>query len=1449
MKFACHLVNQELTFKEDLAPLFMMMMIIIFILFPSLPTLYSSTTHASQNFPLAKPNCVDRCGNISIPYPAGTSPECYHNPIFWVTCNHSFNPPKLFWQDSTQEITDISLDGQVKIMQFIGRDCYTRNGTRALYTNPWIQLATYITVNHTANKFTMVGCDAEASVSGRRHNGRKFRTGCTATCEAKDDLKEGSCMGLGCCQTSIPEDVFELMFELKSYSNYSDVWEFNNCSYAFVVDESSFRFSPENLTNLRDADELPMVIDWAIGNETCAEAEATTYACVSPHSSCYEPESGYGYRCRCHRGYQGNPYLFNGCQDVNECEMSSLNNCEHGCRNTIGNYTCTCPRGYHGDGREDGEGCSRDELLILRLVAGIAVGIIILLLCAILLHLELRRRSLVKTKQRLFLQNGGMLLQEKLMTRERAADMVKIFTSAELQKATNDFDHKMIIGQGGFGTVYKGVLSDKSIVAIKKSKKVDPNQIEQFINEVFVLSQVNHRNVVRLLGCCLETEVPLLVYEFISNGTLAQHVHNQVKARLLNWETRLKIAAETAGVLSYLHYAASTSIIHRDVKSDNILLDHIFTAKVSDFGASRLVPMDLTELSTMVQGTFGYLDPEYMQTNQLTEKSDVYSFGVVLSELLTGRKALSFDRPEEEQNLANFFLYIVKEERLSEILDVNIAAERNMEQITEVARVAKGCLQVRGEDRPTMKEVATELEGLILAGKQALLARNEESIEEMEKECLLKNEVVVNENPLPNVEDMCGNVRIPYPFGMSNECCLNKNFLVTCNSSKPFLGRSTINITDINLDGELRVLTRIGRSCYDSSGINVRTNLRLAKFSINDTLNKFVVIGCDSYAYLRGRGRQDVNIDGACDGVGCCQTSVRKGMLQANLSVRSFNNHSRVRGFNPCSYGFMVEDAKFRFSPENLTNLQHVEKLPIVLAWTVGNQTCEEAKRNTTSYACKDNSFCYDMPEGYSGYRCSCLQGYQGNPYLVNGCTDIDECRDDSKNNCTMKDLCKNTEGNYTCSCPKGYSGLGWGDDGCSKKESVKLTNVVIGVAFGVMALLLVAMMVYFELKRRSSEKTKQRFFHQNGGILLEEKLKGREGSADMVKIYSSIELQKATDEFHSDNIIGQGGFGTVYKGFLPGNRVVAIKKSKRVDPNEIEQFINEVIVLSQINHRNVVRLLGCCLETEVPHLVYEFINNGTLSSHLHDPAKARFLNWEMRLKIAAEAAGVLSYLHSAASTPIIHRDMKSDNILLDHTFTAKVADFGASKLVPLDQTQLMTLVQGTFGYLDPEYMQTHQLTEKSDVYSFGVVLVELLTGRMAISNNRPEKERNLVIFFLFTLKQGRLSEILDENIVGDDNDENMEEVSEVANLAKVCLSVKGEDRPSMKEVAMELEGLIIGGKHKWARNVDNIEETESLLQKGEALNHHFSNGDGNSSSVGYDTIRGHVVLPISGGR
>ncbi|KAL2318409.1 hypothetical protein Fmac_032285 [Flemingia macrophylla] len=332
----------------------------------------------------------------------------------------------------------------------------------------------------------------------------------------------------------------------------------------------------------------------------------------------------------------------------------------------------------------------------------IATAIVTLFVATTSLYLIYQKRKLSKLREKYFKQNGGSILLQQLSTRENSSQMTQIFTEEQLKKATNNFNESLIIGSGGFGTVFKGFLENNKIVAIKKSKIVDESQKEQFINEVIVLSQINHRNVVKLLGCCLEREVPLLVYEFVENGTVFDFLHTQKKVDSETWKIRLRIAAEAAGALSYLHSAASIPIIHRDVRNANILLDNSYTAKVSDFGVSRLVPLDQTEIATMVQGTFGYLDPEYMRTSQLTEKSDVYSFGVVLVELLTGEKAHSFCRPEEKRSLSNHFLSCLKEDHVFDVLQAGMVNKENEKEIIEVAILAARCLRLNGEERPSI---------------------------------------------------------------------------------------------------------------------------------------------------------------------------------------------------------------------------------------------------------------------------------------------------------------------------------------------------------------------------------------------------------------------------------------------------------------------------------------------------------------------------------------------------------------------------------------------------------------------------------------------------------------------------------------------------------------------------------------------------------------------------
>jgi serine/threonine protein kinase len=243
------------------------------------------------------------------------------------------------------------------------------------------------------------------------------------------------------------------------------------------------------------------------------------------------------------------------------------------------------------------------------------------------------------------------------------------------------------------------------------AKNVVQREIDQFINEVVILSQTNHRNVVKLFGCCLETEVPLLVYEFISNGTLSHHLHGESE-NPLSWKDRLRIALETARAIAYLHSAASISVYHRDIKCENILLTDTLAAKVSDFGASRSIALDDTGILTAVQGTYGYLDPEYYYSSRLTEKSDVYSLGVILAELLTRVKPVFSSHSSEATSLASHFVSLIRDNRLSDIVDTQIVDEGGADDAEAVGKLAEACLRLKGEERPTMRQVEKTLEDM-----------------------------------------------------------------------------------------------------------------------------------------------------------------------------------------------------------------------------------------------------------------------------------------------------------------------------------------------------------------------------------------------------------------------------------------------------------------------------------------------------------------------------------------------------------------------------------------------------------------------------------------------------------------------------------------------------------------------------------------------------------------
>ncbi|XP_062200882.1 wall-associated receptor kinase 1-like isoform X2 [Phragmites australis] len=613
---------------------------------------------------------------------------------------------------------------------------------------------------------------------------------------------------------------------------------------------------------------------------------------------------------------------------------------------------------------------------------------------------------------------------------------------------------------------------------------------------------------------------------------------------------------------------------------------------------------------------------------------------------------------------------------------------------------------------------------------------------------------------LPGCPDKCGDVSIPYPFGIKANCFL-PGFEVVCNETltppRPFLAAdepisngttatrpymmasnyyyepqrplqlineslSPVELMDISVSqGQLRVHGAFSFDCrinqtYHSTRVQLVYLPMATSFLVSQERNVLLVIGrkveasmpvpldCGTTLGVRTAGR--------CLGKGWCQGDIQVNTRGSKVEIKPGANYIDWPT-SPCSYGMVVDNSWYNFSEQDLDGDSFLRRneergVPIVLHFTIKDIECPaEGEPPPVGYACvSNNSECIDGPILPSHY-CNCSDGFHGNPYIPDGC--------------------------------KG----------------------VIGGLF------LMAVLAFYVLLRREKRKMRD-FFEKNGGPTLEK--------VENIKIYKKEDLKPI---LKSTNIVGHGGFGEVYKGLLD-NTLVAVKKpisSGNVAHNE--QFANEVIIQSQVNHRNIVRLKGCCLEVDIPMLVYEFLPNGSLHDILHSNDKVP-LDLDRRLSIAAESADGLAYMHSKANHKILHGDVKPANILLDDNFIPKISDFGISRLIATDK-QHTNYVIGDMTYMDPVYLQSGLLTDKSDVYSFGVVLLELICRKKA-----THKDNNSIIrdFLQAHKTDNRANELFDKEVA---IASNMEHLNCVAVIAVECLNLDVNQRPHMTDVAERL--------------------------------------------------------------
>ncbi|KAL5704981.1 non-specific serine/threonine protein kinase [Ranunculus cassubicifolius] len=617
----------------------------------------------------------------------------------------------------------------------------------------------------------------------------------------------------------------------------------------------------------------------------------------------------------------------------------------------------------------------------------------------------------------------------------------------------------------------------------------------------------------------------------------------------------------------------------------------------------------------------------------------------------------------------------------------------------------------------------------------------------------------------------CGNVKLPYPFGVSSDCEIKLN--CRGETGKVMIGDfEFLNFTSNNNN----MIVEIPKNCSRSS--KALNQLFTRHFAI--TNRSTLLFGdCNS------------NMSNTCT----IPATSRKGCSR-ELKCYTGDEDMQETGFlNSTRKNQVVESCKFLFSSilddsKNRSEVVSFEFQRIELGWWL-----EHDKQRNSCSNCSRNAVCVNnitSPfNGKPGFRCSCDDGYVGDGFLAG-----DGCRKVSSKKCN----------------PSNYMS---GQCGGTTRVGVLVGGIIAG------ACLMSGLALLCHVIRRRSSASKS---NQSAKNLLADAT----GSSN-VPFYSYREIERATSYFAGTQRIGTGAYGTVYVGKL-NDEWVAIKKIRHREADGIEQIMNEISLLSSVSHPNLVRLLGCCIERGEQILVYEYMPNGTLSQHLQKE-RGSGLPWAVRLDIATETAQAIAHLHSS-DNPIYHRDIKSSNILLDDKFKSKVADFGLSRLGLTEDSHISTAPQGTPGYLDPQYHQNFHLSDKSDVYSFGVVLVEIITALKVVDFSRPNSEINLASLAVEKIGKGSVDEIMDPSLEPHTDAWTLSSVHKVAELAFRCLAFHRDMRPSMLEVAAELECIRLGS---WGPSEEN-----------ECLGSSFASEKSQSLSVkkmGIDSRR--LVLPL----
>nr|XP_017251119.1 PREDICTED: uncharacterized protein LOC108221773 [Daucus carota subsp. sativus] len=1164
----------------------------------------------------------------------------------------------------------------------------------------------------------------------------------------------------------------------------------------------------------------------------------------------------------------------------------------------------------------------------------VVIAVLTVVLLGGILHLVHRMRKLQK-EESLKLSSESVHL-----TKVENEDLdLPLFDFKTIANATSNFSPDKILGEGGFGPVYKGMLDGGQEIAAKRLSSNSSQGLDEFKNEVSCIAKLQHRNLVTLLGCCTEKGERILIYEYMANRSLDSIIFDENSRNTMDWPKRCNIINGIARGLMYLHQDSKLRVIHRDLKASNILLDHEMNPKISDFGMARSFGGNETEANTSrVVGTYGYMSPEYAIDGQFSVKSDVYSFGVLLLEIISGVKNRLFTHPDHSLNLLGHAWMSYKEDKLLQLIDEVILESSNHTEVFRVIQIGLLCVQHDPKDRPVMSEVV-----LMLSSNMKLPHPKQPGFF-MERYFLEADHFGSNAK-LSSSNDLTITALLPRPYRglyltmelttiillcytatyiLINSLAADKitryqtfrdgdtiisaggefelGFFSPGSSTNRYLGiwyKKISEGTVVWVANRDRPLTdSSGSVLVDGNGITILQSVNGTNGIIwtantsnyiknpvvqlldsgnlvlmSEDLEGFVwqsfdypantllpgmkigidlVTGIERY-YTSWKTDNDPSIgrfSQRLDPSGFPQFFWMKGSViwsrtgPWNGYKFNGNPNSSPNGIYKDTFVFNEKEVYYKFDLTNRTSavMRYIMTTAGVTQLLVWNDQLQQ----WSIYLSLQNTDCgrygscgaYGICDIKNSPRCGCLRGFVPKfpekwkaADWSDGCVrktrlvcgtkegfvkysgvklpDTRHIRYDLKINLKeCENLCLKN-----CSCTAyanayvtrgGQGCLLWFSDlidiGDYKEDGqdiyVKMSAsemgeswrsgskrqiqfIVIPAALVVTLLGVIFLLIFTKRKLIKEEKLKS--ISETESVALTK----MESEDFDLPLFDFKRIANATSNFCRDKKLGEGGFGPVYKGILDDGRELAVKRLSKNSSQGLDEFKNEVSCIAKLQHRNLVTLLGCCIEKGERILIYEYMANKSLDLIIFDEKVKNTMDWPKRYSIISGIARGLLYLHQDSKLRIIHRDLKASNILLDHEMNPKISDFGMARIFGGNETEANTSrVVGTYGYMSPEYAIDGQFSVKSDIYSFGVLLIEIVCGVKNRLFTHPDHSLNLLGHAWLSYKGDKLLQLIDGVIL---DSSNHIEVFRVIQIGLLCVQNDPKDRPVMSQVVLML--------------------------------------------------------------